>query len=152
MFHLSRRGHDCVLTTDSCGSGDIWMEAGGALRRIEVKGAARPVWAVRSVQFDTVELFAFANVADGTCWIVSTASLREYSKIHKLKPRSCITLSQVEGLGGIRLDQGFRTFSQPKVVARYGSRRVMRKKMPDGTHKVYTYPPSMAEKPPALPA
>lgn len=118
-FHLARRGIDFAVTTDSASCGDLWADFGDGVVSIEVKSSAKTSWSVRHTQAEHRGLWAFVCISDTRCWLVPSDA------VNAAFPRSAtgqykdtiVTLSQVEGMGGIPLHAGLPVLLSPRKSA-----------------------------------
>jgi hypothetical protein len=143
-FHLARRGYDFVLTTDNSLDGDLWVNFGGSMERVEVKSTTRMGWHLRAKQLKRVSRMVFADVQDGECWMVSACAVLATMRG---RAEGTITRKQVEALGAEAWHKEmYRLLPRAPKIAQLvpsvnGKPRQIKKILADGTTKIYIYPP-----------
>lgn len=143
-FHLSRRGYECVATTDNSSFGDLWIAMEDGVHAVEVKGSIADRWNIRSSQMGNVKFYGFVNIRNGACWLADKARV-EAALVDRHKIQ-LFGMGKIEDLGALRLDLGFRTIAPfydekpAKFASGRRSARKVRKVMADGSIKEYIYP------------
>jgi hypothetical protein len=143
-FHLARRGHDFVLTTDNSLDGDLWVNFDGGMERVEVKATTRLGWNLRAKQLARVSRVIFADIQDGECWLASAVDVL---RTMRGRAEGVITRKQVEALGAAAWHKDtYRLVPRnPKAIRGAPSAnakpRKVKKVLADGTTKIYFYPP-----------
>lgn len=149
MFHLARRGMEFMPTSGNSHMGDLWVKMPEGLKIFEVKTSTGSAWNVKISQAERVDYFAFVTLNEGEVWIaekpdVVSKSTRQIGN----HDRAIITRNSVEAIGHawhksmppvIPSPHVRRVL--PKAVPGAKGNRIVKKRLSDGTVKVYEYPP-----------
>jgi hypothetical protein len=141
-FHLARLGHDFTITRENSKTGDLWVNFGAGIEVVEVKGMTKSAWHLRADQISRVSRVIFVMVDDGACWMVHAPAVIDYLGD---KPQRNLTIKQAAALGGVAMHKQVGRVApvrpRPATAASGKSGRVVRRRLADGTEKVYRYGP-----------
>jgi hypothetical protein len=154
IFHLARRRIEFALTPDRSPVGDIWISVDGHKYGIEVKTSRDSFkWQVKKSQIKTVDFYVLVAMRTAECFVLTSeemASIFDHSPLLygdvRMVERSSVNPATMNAWG--RLDGKYAALeSVPSTRRIAGSgtslegraRKVVHKKLADGTIKTYTY-------------
>jgi hypothetical protein len=142
MFHLGRLGYEFVATSEGSHAGDLWVDFGDGPEAVEVKASTTGAWHLRRPQLMRVRRVVFVNVADGTAWLADVAAVLAVWETTKQRGRNACTMTEKQLCSGNVIAwhrQVPRVVPKPSRPAKQRYAKTVKRKLADGTIRVYQY-------------
>lgn len=149
VWQLSRRGFETVLTTTNSHEGDIWVSAPDRrMFRVEVKGSTSTLWNIRRAQCRTADFFLLVSIHTARVYVLSRDEIIGNLPLHYSRGDEVYSVTS-KRLPTSSLDDwgafgptaaSFSAMRTDEPLLGDGRTRTVKKRLADGTIKVYRYP------------